>query len=299
MPITPNHIPSEHLSTEVLSPDSQSGEIFTDPIAPDLSAPPPTIEAPVAEPQPVPATFNETSKPPIVTILLIVIAIAAVALTSFFYIQSQRLNSQLNELSQTIDNQKISPTPTAEVTPSPTIEITPVASTSVTPIISPTVTIDTTSVWGDVKSVLALAQKDNPKAVLLMVDAAYVQPGKELIAKYWFRVEPDTKKYFYILKDSSKELSMVDQQVYLTPDNNIPSLNTLVKDDGLGIDFDKAIAISNGVCPKNFDCTTAEVSGKYIKSGGTTIWQITLKNATKSFVVQIDSLTEKIIFKNL
>lgn len=267
---------------------------ITDPIAPDLSSPP-TIETPIVEPQPVPATFNETSKPPIVTILLIVIAIAAVALTSFFYIQSQRLNSQLNELSQTIDNQKITPTPSEVITPTPTIEtvLTPTASPS------PSIFIDNMTVWENAKDVLTLAQTSYPKAVLLMVDAAYVQPGKELIAKYWFRVEPDTKKYFYILKDSSKELSMVDQQVYLTPDNNIPSLNTLIKDGGLGIDFDKAIAISNGVCPKTFDCTTAEVSGKYIKTGGATIWQITLKNATKSFVVQIDSLTEKIIFKNL
>lgn len=278
------------------TPTPTEPEIITDPIAPDLSSPP-TIETPVIESQPVivPATFKENSKPPIVTILLIVIAIGAVALTSFFYIQSQRLNSQLNELSQTIDNQKISPTPTAEVTPSPTIEtiLTPTASPS------PSISIDTTSVWGDIKNIITLAQASYPNAVLLMVDSAYVQPGKELIAKYWFRVEPDVKKYFYILKDSSKELSIVDQQVYLTPDNNIPSLNTLVKDSGLGIDFDKAIAIATNLCPKNFDCTTTEVSGKFIKVSGATIWQITLKNATKSFVVQIDSLSEKVIFKNL
>lgn len=283
-------------------------EIITDPVAPDLSAPPtlPTgtpTEAPTedlpkgGEVGPVPATFKETSKPPIVTILLIVIAIGAVALTSFFYIQTQRLNSQLNEISQTIDNQKITPTPTPteEPTPSPTIEtvLTPTASPS------PSIFIDNSTVWGDVKNVLSLAQTSHPKAVLLMVDSAYVQPGKELIAKYWFRIDPETKKYLYILKDSSKELSLVDQQVYLTPDNNIPSLNTLVKDSGLGIDFNKAVIIATNLCPKNFDCATSDISGKYIKSGGATIWQITLKNANKSFVVQIDSLTEKVIFKNL
>lgn len=287
-------------------------EVMTDPVAPDLSAPPtlPTgtpTEAPTedlpkgGEVGPVPATFKETSKPPIVTILLIVIAIGAVALTSFFYIQTQRLNSQLNEISQTIDNQKITPTPTPtptpteEPTPSPTIEtvLTPTASPS------PSIFIDNSTVWGDVKNVLSLAQTSHPKAVLLMVDSAYVQPGKELIAKYWFRIDPETKKYLYILKDSSKELSLVDQQVYLTPDNNIPSLNTLVKDSGLGIDFNKAVIIATNLCPKNFDCATSDISGKYIKSGGTTIWQITLKNANKSFVVQIDSLTEKVIFKNL
>jgi len=283
------------------APDSQSGNVITDPVAPDLSSPPPTIEAPVVESQPIPATFKESSKPPIVTLLLVLIAVGAVALTSYFYIQSQRLNSQLNQLSQTIDNQRISPTPTIEITPSVTIEITPTATESLLPTISitPSLAVDTLSVWGDAKSVLSLAQTSYPNATLLMVDAAYVQPGKELIAKYWFRTATETKKYLYILKDSSKELSLVDQQVYLTPDNNIPPLNTLVKDSGLGIDFDKAISITKEICPKNFDCTTAEVSGKYIKSGGTTIWQITLKNATKSFVVQIDSLTEKVIFKNL
>lgn len=288
------------------NPTPTEPEIMTDPVAPDLSAPPtlPTgtpTEAPTedlpkgGEVGPVPATFKETSKPPMVTILLIVIAIGAVALTSFFYIQTQRLNSQLNEISQTIDNQKITPTPTEEPTPSPTIEtvLTPTASPS------PSIFIDNSTVWGDVKNVLSLAQTSHPKAVLLMVDSAYVQPGKELIAKYWFRIDPETKKYLYILKDSSKELSLVDQQVYLTPDNNIPSLNTLVKDSGLGIDFNKAVIIATNLCPKNFDCATSDISGKYIKSGGATIWQITLKNANKSFVVQIDSLTEKVIFKNL
>lgn len=269
------------------NPTPTEPEIMTDPVAPDLSSPPPTIETP--------ATFTPVQKPPIATLLLVVIAIGAVALTSFFYIQTQRLNSQLNEISQTIDNQKITPTPTEEPTPSPTIEtvLTPTASPS------PSIFIDNSTVWGDVKNVLSLAQTSYPKAVLLMVDSAYVQPGKELVVKYWFRTEAETKKYLYILKDSSKELSLVDQQVYLTPDNNIPSLNTLVKDGGLGIDFDKAVIIATNLCPKNFDCATSDISGKYIKSGGATIWQITLKNANKSFVIQIDSLTEKVLFKNL
>ncbi len=272
---------------------------LTDPVAPILSEPE-TPTQPINPPLPIepkPATLPPINKPPVVTILLIVISISAVALTSFLYIQSQRLNSQLNTLSQTLDNQKtkVTPTPTPTVILTPTLVITPEASISASPTVSPTVVIK--NVWGDISSVMNAITPVYPKAQLLMVDAQYVQPGNELVVKYWFRQDETTKKYAYVLKDNSKDMSLVDQQVYLTPDNNIPSLNKAVADKALGIEFDKAILIAKTSCPATFDCLTANISGKFIRNN-TTLWQITMKQADKVFVVQIDSLTEKVLYKS-
>lgn len=301
-PEVPASPPPPQLSIIEEKPEVVDTKPYEAPVQPTDPTPKPvSLTQPPAELKP--ATPPPASKPPVVTLLLIFIAIGAVALTSFFYIQSQKLNSQLNTLSKTLDNQKTTPTPTPTVviTPTyvvtPTVTVTPIATPTASDAATPTAIMMNTGIWSDISTVISTVTGTYPKAQLLMVDAQYVQPGNELVVKYWFRQDETTKKYAYVLKDNSKDLSLVDQQVYLTPDNNIPSLNKAAADKSLGIEFDKAITIAKAACPTSFDCATANVSGKFIRTNST-LWQITFKQADKVFVVQIDSLTEKVLYKS-
>jgi hypothetical protein len=286
---------------------------LTDEVAPDLSTqpepetPPPPPPAPVA---PVPAALPPTRGGgfPVITVLLLLIAIGAIAAGYFFYQQTQALTSQLTEVERTLERRRIEEQQVT-VTPTPTLEeVTPTA--TVTGAISPTLTTSPTPpaggladphlVFANIKNVIVTAQKSYPNAQLLMVVATGVENKNTTITKYWFRQTPTEKKYLYILSEPGKDLSLVDQQVYLTPDNNIPSLNQLAISGGLGIDLDEALTISNGACPATFDCAATPITAQYIKAN-TTLWQVSYKPAdgSKPFVVQIDSVTKRILFKSL
>ncbi len=291
---------------------------LTDEVAPDLSAEPPVIEAPtapipspyqgegqgeVSAPKPIPAGLPPSKGGfPILTLFLILIAIGASAATYFFYQQSQNLNTQLVELQRTIEQQKVSPTPeitlTLSPTPEGTISATPTATATAT--LSPTITRGPArSAFSDILSVISTAQKKYPDTQLLMITGTDVQSDSQIILKYWFRQTETGKKYLYILKEPGKDLSLVDQQVYVTPDNNIPSLNQPTENGELGIDLPKAHQIALNICPTDFNCAGSNVTAQYIKTN-TTLWQITFKSPaqTKPFVAKIDSKTERIIYQS-
>ncbi len=284
---------------------------LTDEVAPDLSTPPsfsetapstppPPPPPPPPAPAPVaasPASFTPARPFPLVTLLLILIAIGATAATYFFYQQSQSLNQQLTQLSQTLSQQKTQPTASLSETLTPT----PVASlsASLTPVITTPVNTNPRSAFDQIAAVMLAAQKQYPNAQLIMITGTDVQSDTQIVLKYWFRQNPTDQKYLYIMKQIGQDLSLVDQQVYVTPDNNIPSLNQLVQNNQLGADLTTAFTTALSLCPANYGCSTAPATAQYIKTS-TTLWQITFKASDnpKPFVVQIDATTGKVIFQS-
>lgn len=296
---------------------------LTDEVAPDLTAPatspatepasppatPPITPTPMAAPPitPTPATLPPTTGGhfPVVSLLLLLIAIGAIAATYFFYQQTKALTTQLTEVERTLERRRTEENQ-ATITPTPTLEeATPTA--TVTATITPTLTLspspslsDPHLVFAGITNVIATAQKQYPNAQMLMIVATGVESKDTTITKYWFRQTPTEKRYLYVLREPGKELSVVDSQVYLTPDNNIPSLNTLAANDGLGIDLAEALSIASAACPATFDCDATPISAQYIKAN-TTLWQVSYKptDGSKPYVVQIDSITKRILFKSL
>jgi len=65
-----------------------------------------------------------------------------------------------------------------------------------------------------------------------------------------FRQQPDKVKYFYILNDLDSGLSLFDEQVWVSPDNNIPSLNERAENNQLGADLDTILTLTNSLCPR-------------------------------------------------
>lgn len=306
---------------------------LTDEIAPDLSAnpideapPPPPPAPPPAppysqpEPEPTPSYSPPPPPPPpvevgpepaslpptrggfpIISLLLLLIAVGAIAATYFFFQQTKTLTTQLTEVERTLERQRIeenqiTPTPTPLATPTGTISATPTGTISATP------TVPTTPglAFSGINAVITQAQARYPNAQLIMVTATGVETVDSTIIKYWFRQTPTEKKYLYVLRQVGQPDSIVDIQVFVTPDNNIPSLNQLAASNGLGIDMAEAVAIAKAACPATFDCTTTPLSAQYIKAN-TTLWQVSYKpsDGSKPFVVQIDSVTKRILFKSI
>ena len=285
---------------------------LTDEVAPDLSTPPiieetsnsvpEPIEVIAPEPAaPIPATMPTSARKPfpIVTTLLLLISIGAIAATYFFYQQTKSLNAQLTQITQTMQQQQIKenqtiPTPTPDeinpiLTGTPIIPPAPIATPSATG-----------KVFGNIQTVIATAQKQYPTAQLIMIKTESFQDPTLAVIKYWFRQTPTDKKYLYVMAEPNKDLVVVDQQVTVAENTLIPSLNQLAADSQLGVDLPEAVSISSAACPTTFNCAITSISGQYIKSS-VTLWQITYSptNNSQAFVVQIDTTTKKILYKSL
>lgn len=296
--------------TEPVLPNAPREVPLTDEVAPDLTTPPtpssptepeatPTYTPP-APPLPVstPATFTPSRPFPLLTILLLLISIAGIAAAYFFYQQNLTLSQQLTEIEKTLEQQKIKENQiTITPTPTATPEVSPTGTISATP--TPTPIISDNSVFGQISAVITAAQAKYPTAQLLMITVTGVENPTTMITKYWFRQNESDKRYLYILKEAGRDLALVDQQVYVTPDNNIPSLNQLAAAGQLGIDLPEALGVAGAACPPNFSCNFTPTSAQYIKAGAT-LWQISYKptDGSKPFVIQIDSLTKKVLYKN-
>ncbi|MBI2310566.1 hypothetical protein HYU90_01920 [Candidatus Collierbacteria bacterium] len=292
---------------------------LTDAVAPDLSqakpdlappeSPPIIEETPNSSPEPIeviapepaaqiPATMpTSIRKPfPIVTALLLLISIGAIAATYFFYQQTKSLNAQLTQITQTMQQQQIKEN---QIIPQPKADP-PLAETP-TFVPSPTATASATGkVFGDIQTVIATAQKQYPSAQLIMIKTDNFQDPTLAVIKYWFRQTPTDKKYLYVMAEPNKDLVVVDQQVTVAENTLTPSLNQLAANSQLGIDLPEAVSISSAACPTTFNCATTSISGQYIKSSAT-LWQISFKPSDNSqpFVVQIDAATKKILYKSL
>ncbi|OGD71355.1 hypothetical protein A3D09_01150 [Candidatus Collierbacteria bacterium RIFCSPHIGHO2_02_FULL_49_10] len=291
---------------------------LTDEVAPDLSSPPtveaepqpayrqqsaPIIQQPVYQPPatPMPASLPSSSGGhfPVVTFLLLLISIGAIAATYFFYQQTQNLDTQLSQITKTLEQQNIKEnqatiTPTPEITEEPTPTSTPSVG-------EPTITPSGSGpVFGNIVQVMALTKQQYPDSALILIKVTGAENPSLTLIKYWFRKTPNTKTYFYIQNESGKDPVMVDLSGRVSPDNNIPSLNSLVQSGKLGVDLPAALTIASSVCPTSFDCVNTPTTAQYIKITST-IWQITYSpsDGSKPFVVQIDSVSSKINFKSM
>jgi hypothetical protein len=263
-------------------------------IAPEpIYAPPPKADQPLAE---IPATMpTSIRKPfPIVTALLLLISIGAIAATYFFYQQTKSLNAQLTQITQTMQQQQIKenqtiPQAKPDLAPPDIIPPAPIATPSATG-----------KVFGNIQTVIATAQKQYPTAQLIMIKTESFQDPTLAVIKYWFRQTPTDKRYLYVMAEPNKDLVVVDQQVTVAENTLIPSLNQLAADSQLGVDLPEAVSISSAACPTTFNCAITSISGQYIKSS-VTLWQITYSptNNSQAFVVQIDTTTKKILYKSL
>ena len=140
-----------------------------------------------------------------------------------------------------------------------------------------------------------------------MITAENLQEPTKLTYKYWFRVSLTKKTYFYILSQSDGTPSLFDQQIYVTPDNNIPSLNDFATTTP-GLDIKDALDIAqttvlNGSAIQADPLTiTAQFIKTRINAGSdTSIWQISYKylDRTSPVVVQINATTKEVIFANI
>lgn len=305
--------PNSYPTPEPTPPAPEPPAPATQPVspAPNFPMPQPAPAVPVTPPlQPATsASFAPARRFPIVTLLLMLIAIGAIAATYFFYLQTQSLNTQLNQLSKTLQNQQTlspTPTPSESVTPEASVSATPTATVSGLPTPSSTITPTLVSSLSPLKAfdqmtlVLGTAQAKYPDAQLILIQVYHGENSGQAQTKYWFRQTPTLKKYLYVLKESGKNLVLLDDSgLKVSPDNNIPSLNQMALNNQLGIDLPDAISIALANCPSNYDCANSSISAQFIKAN-TTLWELTLTapNSNTPFVIQIDSITKKILFKS-
>ncbi|MBU1071379.1 hypothetical protein KKG65_03125 [Patescibacteria group bacterium] len=260
-------MPNEYRPATDVEPilDMQSPVPLTDPIAEDISRPAAEIK-PALSPQRHGPSF---------TLPLIIITLLAVTTASLFYNQTQQLKVRVQDLTNTLASQKIEPIP------EPTIEIPQVSTPSAT-------------------SPLALAQAKYPEAQLILITSDNPHLENQTVTKYWFRQSPDAKNYLYI-SFIADESSLVDQQVYVSPDNNIPSLNQRMQDNQLGLTQVQALTLTNSLCKQPEKCQQATaIKTQFLDTGSSLLWQITyqLQDSSQPVIFQINSLTKEVVYQS-
>ncbi len=324
----PNDSAGQFPSPSSFAPEEQpltSAETrLTDAVAPDLSAPPTVEVAPQSEtnlevprnpeysrgtesifkeqpaslPVMTPATTAPSRPFPVVTLLLLLVSVGAIAAAYFFYQQNSSLGRQLAQIEKTLEQQRIKEEQVITPTSTPEITVSPTSTASATPSATPTLSNEITA-FGQIDTILSLANQKYPNAQLIMITATGAETASGTMIKYWFRQDLTTKKYLYVLRELGKDPVLFDQQVYVTPDNNIPSLNPAIAGGTLGLDLPEAIAIAKDLCPTTISCLVSPITAQYIKTTAP-LWQISYKpiNGSKPFVVQIDATSKAVLYKN-
>lgn len=272
--------------------------VYTAPAEPDNTQPLPT-EVPATMPSPK----GGSSFGSLIGLILLLISGVALAVTVFLFSQSQQLKKQLSEVTQTLEQQRTTITPS----PTPTIIefVTPTPeSTESGLLILPTATLSAnlTSVLplADAAKALKVAIKHLPNAQLLIIKTENATTPSLATSKYFFRQDLTTKKYFYVLISGSSAPEIADKAIYVTPDNNIPSLNDFVTGNKLGVDLDEALRMASAVCTSKL-CETATIKAQYLKSGTNLIWQLSFDpiDANKStLILQLNAATKEVIYKS-
>jgi len=325
-----DHLPLPPKSDESSSPSSP----LTDPVAPDISAPPKTEDIPVqdidkpeneietkpesppqktkTEPEPELklASAPKTTPKTLFTIIFLLLTIAGISTAFFLYTQNNQLKDKVANLNTDIQKQEIaerSSLPSSDEDKTTTEETTiATSSTSFSvPTTTPTpITISTTDSPTKTFSIFTplfeLATSKYPNAQLLLISATNLQQDNPTI-KYYFRQEPDKVKYFYIINDTNSGLNLFDEQVWVSPDNNIPSLNDRAKNNQLGADLDTVLKLTNTLCSeKHSNCDQATSIKAQLIDSNVTLWQITyqLPNTSSPLVYQINSQTQSPIFRS-
>ena len=150
---------------------------------------------------------------------------------------------------------------------------------------------------GDIYS---LTSSSYPTGKLILITAENANNPSKVNVKYWFRIDTKNKKYFYVNRSPNTSLQLIDQQVYVTPDDDIPSLNELYTAGTLGMDLDEALAIANAKCTTPANCKNSTTKAQVIRTSTGTIWQITyqMTGQAKAQVIQIDANSKKILYQS-
>lgn len=299
-PVTPPIIPDS-----VFSPEPQTPPFEETPEAiPSIQAPPITIPQ---QPPEVPATLppkSGNSATPIIIIVLLIVAGIGLAAAAFLYKQTGNLKNQLSEITQTFEKQQTTLTPTA----TPTVFVMPTPTTStqsgvVTPSVTPTLpqTLNSLFPLKNAPSALQIAANHSPNAQLILIKVDNATNAETAVTKYFFREDLTTKKYFYVSTTGKGTPEIIDKQIYVTPDDNIPSLNDAVLNNKLGLDLDEVIRMSYTQCANQESCTSAPIKAQYIKTGTGIIWQLSLyTNGASStpLMIQINAESKAILYKS-
>jgi len=286
-----------------LAPQSPQGNVGS------IQAPPEIIPEPQPDPQPqeVPATLPPKSASPIVPIIIVVLLIVAgigLAAAAFLSVQTNKLKAQLAEITQTFEKQQTTLTPTA--TPKVFVMPTPTTSTQsgvVTPSVTPTLpqTLNSLFPLKNAPSALQIAANHSPNAQLILIKVDNATNAETAVTKYFFREDLTTKKYFYVSTTGKGAPEIIDKQIYVTPDDNIPSLNDAVLNNKLGLDLDEVIRMSYTQCANQESCTSAPIKAQYIKTGSGIIWQLSLYTNGLSgtpLMIQINAETKAILYQS-
>jgi len=295
----PNHQPPTDISptSEPDTPPTDSG----------IDIPP--DDQPSPAPEEKPAQPPSSSPKTLFIVIIILLVLAGISTAFFLYTQNSQLKDQVADLNSDLQQQDIVdratlPEEEEEIaTDSSTIEFiipeTESDDTTTTPTPTPLST-SLTQTFSVFTPLFELATASYPDAQLLLISATNLQTDSPVI-KYYFRQQPDAVKYFYILNDPNSGLALFDQQIWVSPDDNIPSLNDRAQNDQLGYDLDEVLTYTNSLCQeKHTTCDqTTSIQAKFIDSQ-TTLWQIVyqLPDTSSPLVYQIDSQTKAIIFRS-
>ena len=247
---------------------------------------------------PVPASATPISKKPknLLSMLLIVITLISVISTSLFYYKNKQLKSQVQDLTNTLEAQETNIAPQPQITPEITVEPTIISDPEATPTATPTV-IQTKT---EIELALDLAQTKYKDAQLILITSNNPHLKDETLTKYWFRQATNSKTYLYI-SFLNGESSLVDQQVYVSPDNNIPSLNQRLAKAELGATQDQVLSLTSSLCQEPEKCQQAyNIKTQFLDTGSKLLWQVVyqVQDPSQSIVFQIDSLTKEVVYQS-
>lgn len=283
---------------------------------------PPEGEIPEVLPQPEPPTPIETapaaaalppkvgkSITPIIIVVLLIVAGVGLAAAAYLSSQATKLKTQLQEITQTLEKQETiltpTPTPTAFSIPTPTMATQSglIATPSATPTATPTISQITSSnlPLKNAQAALKVAIGRSPNAQLILIKVDNATDPTTAVTKYFFREDTTTKKYFYVAISSKGTPEIIDKQIYVTPDDNIPSLNDAVLSNKLGIELDEAIRITYTQCANQATCIAAPIKAQYIKTSTGIIWQLSLYTKGLSatpLMIQLNAETKAILYKS-
>ena len=312
---TPEEIPSPQTSSvlvdehEKLAAANESmiekqSPPTTSPLAPQSEPVEPPVETPLEAALPP----KPRSLAPLIIVILLIVAGVGLAAAAYLSNQSNKLKVQLSEITQTLEKQKtiLTPTVTPTVFQIPTPTIATQGAIIATPSASPTTMIPITNTneilpLANAAAVLKVAINHSPTAQLILIKVDNATDPSTVVTKYFFREDLTTKKYFFVSISRNGIPELIDKQIYVNPDNNIPSLNDAVLANKMGMDLGETLKLTYAQCANQEACTAAPVKAMYINTGSGITWQLSLYTkglSSTPLLIQINAETKAIIYKS-
>lgn len=311
---TPEEIPSPQTSSVLIDEHEKlaaANESMIEKQSPPTTsplAPQPEPVEPVETPLEAALPPKPRSLAPLIIVILLIVAGVGLAAAAYLSNQSNKLKVQLSEITQTLEKQKtiLTPTVTPTVFQIPTPTIATQGAIIATPSASPTTMIPITNTneilpLANAAAVLKVAINHSPNAQLILIKVDNATDPSTAVIKYFFREDLTTKKYFFVSISSNGIPELIDKQIYVNPDNNIPSLNDAVLANKMGMDLDETLKLTYTQCANQEACTTAPVKTMYINTSSGITWQLSLYTKGLSaapLLIQINAETKAIIYKS-